>query len=98
MASEYSFVDCMYCDFSHCTSLCPVELLKKSTVGFQSKSIHYQNWNAGDTDNYGKQGRNKLCQIIEKNWSFFSYEVKSQEGKWTVLAIMLRKLESVLIH
>jgi hypothetical protein len=48
VASDYSFVDCMYCDFSHCTSFCPVELLKKSTVGFQSKSIHYQNWNAGD--------------------------------------------------
>jgi len=40
-----------------------VELLKKSTVGFQSKSIHYQNWNAGDTDNYGKQGRNKLVKL-----------------------------------
>jgi hypothetical protein len=63
VASDYSFVDCMYCDFSHCTSLCPVELLKKSTVGFQSKSIHYQNWNAGDTDNYGKQGRNKLVKL-----------------------------------
>jgi hypothetical protein len=40
-----------------------VELLKKSTVGFQSKSIHYQNWNAGDKDNYGKQGRNKLVKL-----------------------------------